>query len=363
MTIVRALALPLSRHLPETPMPMMPLPRLAASLALGALLSLPAAAQEVTLRLHQFLPEQSFVPASILTPWIERIEAESGGRIEIEHFPSMQLGGKPTDLVDQVVDGVVDIVWTLPGYTPGRFPRSEVFELPFMVRDAEAASRAYWELAQTEMRDTEFRDLHLLGTWVHGPGVIHAARPVTKLEDMAGLKLRAPSRVTTQLLEGLGATAVGMPVPAVPEQLSTGVIDGALLPWEVSASLRVGELVRHHTEFPDRGIYVATFILAMNKDSYANLPEDLKAVIDRNSGAEFSALAGRLQHGEDVPSRKVAADLGNEIIVLSKDEAARWEAAAAPVTEAWYAEMEAQGIDGRALQESARRAIASHEKP
>ncbi|MCB1400362.1 MAG: TRAP transporter substrate-binding protein [Rhodobacteraceae bacterium] len=338
------------------------LSRLAAA-ALGLTLALPVSAQEVTLRLHQFLPEQSFVPAQILTPWIARIEAESGGRIRIEHYPSMQLGGKPSDLVDQAVDGVVDIIWTLPGYTPGRFPRTEVFELPFMVRDAEAASRAYWELAEAEMMDTDFRDLHLLGTWVHGRGVIHSARPVEKLEDMVGLKLRAPSRVTTRLLEALGATAVGMPVPAVPEQLSKGVIDGALLPWEVSASLRVGELVKNHTEFPERGIYVATFILAMNKDAYAALSPDLQAVIDAASGAGFSAEAGRLQQGEDVPSRKTAEDLGNAIVVLSPEEAARWEAAAAPVTQAWIAEMEAQGIDGQALYDAARAAIEKNETP
>lgn len=338
------------------------LSRLAAA-ALGLTLALPVSAQEVTLRLHQFLPEQSFVPAQILTPWIARIEAESGGRIRIEHYPSMQLGGKPSDLVDQAVDGVVDIIWTLPGYTPGRFPRTEVFELPFMVRDAEAASRAYWELAEAGMMDTDFRDLHLLGTWVHGRGVIHSALPVEKLEDMVGLKLRAPSRVTTRLLEALGATAVGMPVPAVPEQLSKGVIDGALLPWEVSASLRVGELVKNHTEFPERGIYVATFILAMNKDAYAALSPDLQAVIDAASGAGFSAEAGRLQQGEDVPSRKTAEDLGNAIVVLSPEEAARWEAAAAPVTQAWIAEMEAQGIDGQALYDAARAAIEKNETP
>jgi TRAP-type C4-dicarboxylate transport system substrate-binding protein len=334
-----------------------------AALALGLTLALPVSAQEVTLRLHQFLPEQSFVPAQILTPWIERIEAESDGRIKIEHFPSMQLGGKPSDLVDQVTDGVVDIIWTLPGYTPGRFPRTEVFELPFMVKDAEAASRAYWDLAEAEMMQTDFRDLHLLGAWVHGPGVIHSARPVEKLEDMVGLKLRAPSRVTTRLLEALGSTAVGMPVPAVPEQLSKGVIDGALLPWEVSASLRIGELVKNHTEFPDRGIYVATFILAMNKDAYDRLSPDLKAVIDAASGADFSADAGRLQQGEDVPSRKTAEDMGNAIIVLAPEEAARWEAAAAPVTEAWIAEMDAQGIDGRALYDTAREAIQKYEAP
>lgn len=330
--------------------------------ALGLIMALPVAAQEVTLKLHQFLPEQSFVPAHILTPWADRIEAESGGRIKIERYPSMQLGGKPADLVDQVVDGVVDIIWTLPGYNPGRFPRTEVFELPFLVTDAEAASAAYWELAQSEMKDTDFRDLHLLGAWVHGRGVIHAARPVVRVEDLAGLKLRAPSRVTTMLLERLGATAVGMPVPAVPESLSKGVIDGALLPWEVSASLKVGELVRNHTEFPGRGIYVATFILAMNKDAYAALPDDLKAVIDAASGTAFSAEAGRLQQAEDVPSRAVAEALGNAIVTLPEAEAARWEAAAAPVIDAWIAEVAGAGIDGQALLDQARAAIARHTK-
>ncbi len=332
------------------------------ALVLGLSLAAPAGAQEVTLRLHQFLPEQSFVPAHILTPWADAIEAGSNGRIKIERYPAMQLGGKPADLVDQLVDGVVDIIWTLPGYTPGRFPRTEVFELPFLVADAEAASAAYWDLAQTEMKDTDFKDLHLLGAWVHGRGVIHSSRPVLKVEDLAGLKLRAPSRTTTMLLEQLGAIPVGMPVPAVPEALSKGVIDGALLPWEVSASLKVGELVHNHTEFPGKGIYVATFILAMNKDSYDRLPDDLKAVIDAASGAAFSAEAGRLQQAEDIPARKAAEDLGNAIVTLSPDEAARWEAAAAPVTQSWIAEVAAAGIDGQALLDSARAAIAAHSR-
>ncbi len=337
--------------------------RLVAGLAASVLafgLAMPAAAQEVVLKLHQFLPAQSFVPVNILDPWADRIEAESQGRIRIERFPAMQLGGKPADLVDQMQDGVVDIVWTLPGYTPGRFPRTEVFELPFMVRDAEGASRAFWQLAQSDMRDADFKDMHLLGAWVHGPGVIHSARPVARLEDMAGLKLRAPSRATTRLLEQLGAVAVGMPVPAVPEAMSKGVIDGALLPWEVTSSIKVQELVGHHTEFPGRGVYVATFILAMNKDVYEGLPQDLRAVIDAASGEGFSAQAGRLQQGADAPQRQVAADRGNAIVTLDAAEAARWETAAAPVTAAWVAELEAAGIDGQALLDKARGLLAQN---
>ncbi len=314
-----------------------------------------AGAQEVTLRLHQFLPAQSMIPANVLDPWADAVEAQSGGRIRIERYPSMQLGGTPPQLIDQVTDGSVDIVWTLPGYTPGRFPGTEVFELPFMMTDAEAASRAFWDVFETHLKDAEFSEVHVIGTWVHGPGVIHSIKPVRSLDDMAGLKLRAPSRIITQVLGAMGATAVGMPVPQVPESLSKGVIDGAVIPWEVTGSLRVPELVRYHTEFSgDHAFYTATFVLAMNKARYESLPDDLKAVIDANSGAEFSAHAGRTQQSFDAPNRQVAVDRGNEVIVLDAAETERWRVAAQPVIDGWVAEMDGKGLDGTALLEEAR---------
>lgn len=328
---------------------------LAASLATAAL------AQEVTLRLHQFLPATSMIPANVLDPWADGIEEQSQGRIKIERYPSMQLGGTPPQLIDQVIDGSVDIVWTLPGYTPGRFPGTEVFELPFMMTNAEAASRAYWDIFDRHLKDAEFADVHVIGTWVHGPGVIHSLKPVRAIEDMAGLKLRAPSRIITQLLTAMGATAIGMPVPQVPESISKGVIDGAVIPWEVTGALRMAELVGHHTEFSgDHAFYTATFVLAMNKDRYEALPDDLKAVIDANSGADFSAEAGRLQQSFDAPNREAALARGNEVITLDEAETARWRAAAEPVIASWVEEMEGRGLDGAALLEEARALIAQH---
>jgi len=131
-----------------------------------------AFAQDVTLKLHQFLPAQANVPALILDVWADRIEAESEGRIKIDRFASMALGGTPPELMDQAVDGIADIVWTVTAYTPGRFPSTEVFELPFMVEDAAEASCAFWKTYETSMRE-EFEDVHILGTWVHGPGMFH----------------------------------------------------------------------------------------------------------------------------------------------------------------------------------------------
>ncbi|SPF78041.1 TRAP transporter substrate-binding protein [Pseudoprimorskyibacter insulae] len=321
----------------------------AGATALASILATGALAADVTLRMHQFLPAGANVPKNILQPWADKIMAESGGRIEIQHFPAMQLGGTPPQLIDQVIDGVADIVWTVSGYTPGRFPRAEVFELPFTMTDAGKMSEAYWKLAEETMMDDDFKDFKVLGLWVHGPGVIHSADPIESVGDLNGVKLRAPTRVTNKLFENLGATPVGMPVPAIPEALSKGVVDATIIPWEVVGALKVAELVENHTEFPGNALYTTTFIFAMNKDKYNALPDDLKKVLDDNSGLNFSIFAGTQMQADDAGPRAFADERGNNIITLTPEQAAEWEAAAAPTVDQWIAEMSEKGIDGAAL--------------
>ena len=317
-----------------------------------------ALAQDVvTLRMHQFLPAQANVPTHVLDVWADKVESDSDGRIEIQRFPSMQLGGTPPELIDQVVDGVADIIWTVAGYTPGRFPRVEVFELPFIMNDAEATSRAFWTLGEETMLEQDFRDVHVLALWVHGPGIIHSKEPVESVDDLDGVKLRAPTRLTTQLFDGLGATSIGMPVPAVPEALSKGVIDATVIPWEVTSALKVAELVGNHTEFGDGALYTTAFLFAMNKGVYAGLPDELKKVIDENSGLEFSAFAGRTMQEYDAPARQIALDRGNTVIELSPEQVEEWRAASQGTIDAWLEEADAKGIDGTALLERARALI------
>jgi TRAP-type C4-dicarboxylate transport system substrate-binding protein len=329
----------------------------ATALALSASA---AAAQEVTLRLHQFLPAQANVPRLVLDVWADRVEAESGGRIVIERYPAMQLGGTPPELMDQVIDGVVDLAWTVNGFTPGRFPRTEVFELPFFVSDARAASYAYRMMYESQMADTDFADVVVLANWVHGPGVIHSSRPVNTIADMAGLKLRTPSRLVGQLLGQLGAEPVGMPVTAIPENLSRGVIDGAVIPWEVTTALRIAELVNNHTEFENSYPYTVTFTLSMNRERYEGLPDDLRAIIDRNSGVDLSIFAGGEQTDADGPARQIAVDRNNNIITIPEAQVAEWRAAAQPVYDAWIADLAGRGIDGQALIDEARRLMAEY---
>ncbi len=320
-----------------------------------------ASAQEIELKLHHFLPAPATVPSQFLEPWARKVEKDSRGRIKIDLFPSMQLGGSPPALIDQAREGVVDIVWTLPGYTPGRFPKTEVFELPFMPTNGEQSSKAFWEYYEKHLVD-EYSDFKILAAWVHGPGLLHVKGDgVRKLEDMKGLKLRGPTRIINQLLSTLGAVPIGMPVPAVPEALSKGVIDGTVIPWEVTKTLRVAELVNTHTQFSgDRALYTATFVLAMNRARYDALPDDLKAVIDANSGLAASGEAGRVMDAGDAPARKVAEDRKNDIVTLDEAETARWREAAKSVEAAWIAEMTAKGIDAATLVQDAKDLVAKH---
>lgn len=334
------------------------------ALAAAALPGRRAAAQQATLRIHHFLPPQAPVPSGFIEPWAKRVMDQSGGRLKVEMYPAMQLGGRAPALFDQAKDGVVDIVWTLTGYTPDRFPKSEVFDLPFLCANAEQTSQAAWSFFEKHLRD-EYKDVKVLATHVHGPGVLHVrGAGVRKLEDMRGLKMRAPTRVISQLLEALGAVPVPLPVPQVPEALQRGVIDGTVVPWEVTRSLRIPELVQSHTGFAGtRALYTTLFVFAMNKPRYDALPADLRKVIDDNSGAAAARELGRVMDAGDLPAIEAAKARNNAIITLDAAETKRWQDAAQKVVEAWIAETAKRGFDGKALVEDLRALVAQHAGP
>ena len=343
------------------------IPRRTALAALGAVattwLAGPVAAQQVvTLRLHQMLPPQATIPARALIPWAQKVEAESGGKIKVQLFHAMALGGAPPQLFDQARDGVVDLTWTVLGYTPGRFNKAEVFELPFMSGSAEQSSQAFQEYVEKFAAD-EFSSVKLIAVHTHGPGLFHTKTPVTGLESLRGMKVRGGSRIINNMLTKLGATPVGMPVPAVTEALSKGVIDGTTIPWEVTPALKVSELVKNHTTFAgDRGLYTQTFAFSMNKASYEKLPADLKKVIDNNSGLPAAAMFGRAMDEGDKAGRAIAEKAGNNIVALDAAETQRWRRTAATVETDWVNEMKGKGIDGAKLAADARALVAKHAK-
>ena len=335
----------------------------AIGLVCATLFAGSAMAQQVTLRLHQFLPPQATIPAKAIIPWAQKVEKESGGKIKVQMFHAMQMGGSPAQLFDQAKDGVADITWTVLGYTPGRFMKTEVFELPFLTGlSAEDSSRALFEYVQKNAMD-EFSSVKLLTVHTHGPGLIHTKQPVTGLESLRGMKIRGGTRIVNNMLVKLGATPVGMPVPAVTEALSKGVLDGATIPWEVGPSLKVNELVKHHTTFAGgNGLYVTTFALSMNKGAYDKLPADLKKVIDNNSGIETAAFFGRAMDEGDKTGRDIALKAGNKITELEPAEVQRWRRTASTVESDWVTEVAKKGIDGKKLASEARALIAKYNR-
>jgi TRAP-type C4-dicarboxylate transport system substrate-binding protein len=328
------------------------------------LLATPAAAQTFTLKVHHFLPSNSTAQRQLIEPWCIKIEAESSGKLKCQIYPSMQLGGSPQQLFDQARDGVADIVWTLPTYQAGRFAKSEVFELPFLTKSSSGTSEALWDYIQANALD-EYRGLKLLAAHVHDGAHLHfTSKVIRTLDDMKGLKLRAPTRIGAKVLAALGAVPIQMPIPQVPESLTKNVIDGLSTPWEIMPTLKLEEICKTHTETSSKQAKLSNsiFTFAMNAAKYEALPAELRQVIDRNSGRELSRRAGEIWDSTIEPARRLAKARGNTFTTLTDDEYARWVDASKPVILDWIKEVDAKGGDGEKLLRSARELIASHER-
>jgi TRAP-type C4-dicarboxylate transport system, periplasmic component len=205
--------------------------------------------------------------------------------------------------------------------------------------------------------------------WLHtnDGSSFHLTSPkgVKTLEDLKGLKIRAATRLNSRMLAALGAAPVQMPLPAVPEAMSKGVIDGAMVPWEGVPAAKLQEIAKSHLDVPAGQPKFANSIFAfvMNQAKYDSLPADLKKVIDANSGADASAWAGGKGFDSVVPAfHKLATDRGNQVFVLAPAEMARWTKATADVDELWIKEVSAKGANGKALLEEARALIGQYDR-
>ena len=329
---------------------------LAAAVMLCAFLSA-ADAEPITLRLHTFNSPNALSVRSFLVPWARELEERSGGTVRVQVYPAMQLGGKLSDLYGQARDGVVDIVWTSPGYSPGRFPLTEVFELPFVCSGAEATSQAMMEFYRKWMQD-EYSDTVPLVFHTTAPAHIHTTnRPIRRLEDLSGVKIRVPSHASAATIEALGAVPVGMPVSDVYEALSRGVVGGVWVAWSIMQPFRLHEVTRNHTE---ASLACVLFVMAMNKARYLGLPEEIRNAIDGSTGMALAKRLGRLWQDDEEPGRNFAVQRGHALFPLSESERERWITATRPVIDAWLDRVGAMGHDGDAMLADARRLVVKY---
>jgi TRAP-type transport system periplasmic protein len=330
------------------------------SIATPAVLRLARAdAPPTTLKLHHAFSAVAAVHDKFLAPWARKIEADCGNRIRIDLFPSMQLGGAPGQLLDQVRDGIADIVWATPSASPGRFPRSEAFELPFLLSPrALVNSKALADFAAANLRD-EFREFHPLCFCCRDPGVLHTGRAVNSIDDLKGLRLHVPNRLAAESVRALGAQGVSVPTPQVPMALSAHAIDGCLDPWDVVPGLRAHDSIKHHTDF-NGALSSATFVLAMNNQTYERLPGDLKAAFDNNSGQVAASMAGAMWDLEAKAAVGATRDRGEAVVVIGGNDLAHWRRATEPVIAAWQKQMKERKLDGGKLLAEVRALVTKY---
>lgn len=337
---------------------MMSMAVMAASLVCSAV-----QAADVTLTVQHFVSPKAPAHTKLIQPWAERVEKQSKGRIKVEIFPSMSMGGKPPELYRQVRDGVVDIVWTVAGYTPGVFPRTEVFELPTVHQNSSVATN----LAIQDLGDLlaeDYKDVHPLLIHTHAGNAFHMREQgLANAASLKGKKVRTPSRTGAWFLEALGAEPVGMPVPALPQALAKGAVDGALIPFEIVVPLKLHELTTESVEGPaSQRFGTSVFIFAMNKERYDGLPEDLKKIIDDNSGGNIAKDIGQAWMDVEVKGKDLQKLSGGEVKELSQDAKAEMDTLSKQVVDRWIKEVGTKGLNGAEIVEKARAAIASHSK-
>jgi len=321
-----------------------------------------AMAQEFTFKLHHLLPAKAPAQTKMLEPWAKAVEANSGGRVKIEIFPAMTLGGRPPELIQQARDGVVDLIWTVNGYTPGLFARTEVFELPFVYEnDPKATNLAMYDMFESDLK-AEYTGVEVMFLHVHaGQAMQMRNKLVRKPEDLKGAKLRIPSRTGAWVIEALGASPTAMPVPELPQALQKGVVDGALIPWEIIAPLKIQEQTEYQIEGYDKARFgTTTFQVSMNKTRWDGLPDDIKAAFKKASGPEWWGQVGDIWRASDDFGIGLAVKSGNQHIVLTQEETQAFRDVLEPVVKRWEDEVSSKGIDGAALVAKARARIAAH---
>ncbi len=317
------------------------------------------AQQKIEMKLAYFVGDQHAM-SKWLVQWSEQLEKGSGGRIAVKRFPGAQMGPTPQHY-DFARTGQADASWFLHGGTPGRFPLTEIVNLPFMVGSAEIGTKV---LNDAQLRakylDAEHKGVKVLVLFTHQPGGPHTTKkPIRTLEDFKGMRLRFASPTVRDLVAALGATPVGVPPTEIAEQLQKGTIDGAFIDYGgAGIAFKLGGTVKYSTELY---VYVTSFGLALNEEFWGKLPVDLKKLVaDTTTGKEKEI--GEAWDGLDVPGKKALMDGGGEAIRFSAAENAKVRKIGAEVSEAKLREYEAKGMPARAVYDAMRSLAEKHSK-
>jgi TRAP-type C4-dicarboxylate transport system substrate-binding protein len=310
-----------------------------------------AAAKTIELKFSTPFSPKHTMQVTVFEPWAEKINKLTNGQITVTFFPGAALGKTP-DQFDLAVTGIADIIFNLHDYTPGRFPLTSVFELPFMIPSATQTSRAMWKCYEKfpEFRK-EYEKVKPLALFCHPGGDFHTVKkPIRTIDDLKGMKIRTANPFVTEALKIFGAVPVTTPVTEAYTALERGVVDGTVVPWEGLGIFKLDDLTRYSTIVD---FYTMTMMVVMNMKRWDSLPDDVKKVIDENSGMSMSLWGGEVFDGTDEPFRQRALKKGTEEFRLPPAEMKKLEALTIPMREQWVKDMEAKRLPGKAVLEAA----------
>lgn len=318
---------------------------IATFAVLAGSIALPDAAAQTVLRFNRWLPPNHNVQGGVMGQWAKDVEAATQGRVKIQ-FTASSLGPPPRQF-DLAAQGVVDIVLGVHGYTPARFRLTQVAEMPFLGESGERISAAYWDVHQKYLaKGSEHEGVKLLALWGHGPGIVtNRVRPITKVGDFDGLKLRVAGGLMTEIAKALGAVPIQAPVPQLYEILSRGVADGVLFTGEGITEFNLQKIVRYETKVPG-GLFNTSFFLAMNPKAWEGLSAADQAAIEKLSGKGLSAAAGRSYDERDAVADRDLKKAGIQIAVADAAFVSELRKRLAPLETQWIADAKAKGVDG-----------------
>jgi TRAP-type C4-dicarboxylate transport system substrate-binding protein len=313
----------------------------AAACAFALMIAAPAAAQApVQLKFGVQTPEQVHYNRELFKPWAEKVQADSGGTIEIKFFFGGSLG-KEGQLLEVLESGAADIVLDIAAYYPGRFPLSDIASLPLLVTEGTRSSSALWQAYEKRLLGTGFDTLKVLAlSTPPAAALMTTKKTVLSPDDLSGLKISAGGAIKGKILNRFSAAPISTKVAELYQALNRGVVDGAISYYTALPPFKLHEVVKHYTDVPLGG---SMMMVLMNKKKFDSLPEKAKAAIDKHSGAAFSRDFGALWDRQNEVGRKMARDAGGTIVTPDDKNQAAWRKGLQPVVDEW-----AKSVDGGA---------------
>jgi TRAP-type C4-dicarboxylate transport system substrate-binding protein len=316
----------------------------------------PAAAAEIELKMSSMFPPSHFINTLALEPWARSIEQKSNGRVKITLFAAGSALGDATKQFDQVRSGVVDIAVGIPAIPRGRHPRTTLMELPFTVKSAEQGTRALADI-QDKYLKADFPGTHIINLTITEPSAVHTKQPITDLDQLKGLRVRAPTPSVTAMVEALGATPVGMPPTQVYESAERGVIDGNVMPWGPVGAFKLYEVFHNHL---NARIDTVTMYTLMNEARYKALPPDIRKLIDEGA-PYFTQHWGKWWKDTDDAAIETAKKNGNKVVDLPDAKRDAWRAKLKPVVDKYIDEQSKTLANSREIYDAMVAALKKYE--